>query len=146
MDNNYNNNQNGYQQDGQFQQDKYPQQSYPQQSYPQQNYQQGTYQQTNYQQGMYQQDMYQNSYNQPNLQELDNKATMAMVFGIIGIFFAGIIFGILALVNANACKKAGYSNGKVTAGFVLGIIDLVALALYVVFVFAMLGGAIAASM
>lgn len=69
-----------------------------------------------------------------------------MVFGIVGLFFAGIIFGILALVNANACKKAGYSNGKVTAGFVLGIIDLAALVLYVVIAFAMLGGVIAAAM
>lgn len=130
MNNNYNN-QNGYQQGDQFQQDKYPQQNYPQGSY---------------QQGPYQQDMYQQPYNQGNLQELDNKATMAMIFGIIGIFFAGIIFGILALVNANTCKKAGFSNGKVTAGFVLGIIDLVAMALSVLMAFAMLGGAIAAAM
>lgn len=126
MNNNYNN-QNGYQQGEQFQQEKYPQQNYPQ----------GTYQQT-----YYQQDMYQQPYNQGNLQELDNKATMAMVFGIIGLFFAGIIFGILALVNANACKKAGYSNGKVTAGFVLGILDLVALVIITILtVFAIIGGA-----
>lgn len=98
MDNNYNN-QNGYQQDEQF----------PQESYPQQNYRQGTYQQP---------------YNQ-NLRNLDNKATMAMTFGIIGIFFGNIVFGILALVFANACKNAGFKNGRVTAGFVLGIIDLV---------------------
>lgn len=126
MNNNYNN-QNGYQQGEQFQQEKYPQQNYPQ----------GTYQQT-----YYQQDMYQQPYNQGNLQELDNKATMAMVFGIIGLFFAGIIFGILALVNANACKKAGYSNGKVTAGFVLGILDLAALVIItMLIVFAAMGGA-----
>lgn len=130
MNNNYNN-QNGYQQGEQ----------YPQQNYPQQNYPQGSYQQTYYQQGMYQ-DKSQQPYNQGNLQELDNKATMAMIFGIIGIFFAGIIFGILALVNANACKKAGYSNGKVTAGFVLGIIDLAALVIYILFAFALMGGAI----
>lgn len=123
MNNNFND-QNGYQQD------KYPQQSYPQQSYPQQ--------------GAYQQDMYQQPYNQVN-PDLENKATMAMVFGIIGLFFAGIIFGILALVNANACKKAGYSNGKVTAGFVLGIIDLVALVGYTLLAFALMGGAIMAA-
>lgn len=131
MNNNYNN-QNGYQQGEQFQQEKYPQQNYPQQNYPQ-----GTYQQ-NY----YQQDMYQQPYNQGNIQELENKATMAMVFGIIGFFFAGIIFGILALVNANACKKAGYSSGKVTAGFVLGILDLAAMVIYTLLAFAFLSGAI----
>lgn len=54
-----------------------------------------------------------------------------MVFGIVGLFFAGIIFGILAIVNANACKKAGYTNSKVTAGFVLGIIDIALIALFV---------------
>ena len=54
-----------------------------------------------------------------------------MVFGIIGIFFAGIIFGILAITNANTCKKAGYTNSKVTAGFVLGIIDIALIALFV---------------
>ncbi|MDE6733182.1 MAG: DUF4190 domain-containing protein [Oscillospiraceae bacterium] len=123
MNNNYNN-QNGYQQD----------------KYPQQNYPQGTYQQT-----YYQQDMYQQPYNQGNLQELDNKATMAMVFGIIGIFFAGIVFGILALVNANACKKAGFSNGKVTAGFVLGIIDLAALVVYTMLAFVVFGSVIMAA-
>lgn len=120
MNNNFND-QNGYQQD------KYPQQSYPQQSYPQQ--------------GAYQQDMYQQPYNQVN-PDLENKATMAMVFGIIGFFFAGIIFGILALVNANACKKAGYSSGKVTAGFVLGILDLAAMVIYTLLAFAFLSGAI----
>lgn len=130
MNNNYNN-QNGYQQGEQ---------------YPQGNYPQGSYQQTYYQQGMYQQDKFQQPYNQGNLQELENKATMAMVFGIIGLFFAGVIFGILALVNANACKKAGYSNGKVTAGFVLGILDLVALVIIVLIVFAAMGGAVMSAM
>lgn len=126
MNNNYNN-QNGYQQGEQYAQGNYPQ---------------GSYQQTYYQQGMYQQDKFQQPYNQGNLQELENKATMAMVFGIIGLFFAGVIFGILALVNANACKKAGYSNGKVTAGFVLGILDLVALVIIMLIVFAAMGGAV----
>lgn len=129
---NMNNNQNGYQQGEQFQQEKYPQQNYPQ----------GTYQQ-NY----YQQDMYQQSFNnQVNTQDLENKATMALVFGLIGLFFAGIIFGILALVNANACKKAGYTDGKVTAGFVLGIIDLVALVVIMLVVFGIMGGAVMSAM
>ena len=67
-----------------------------------------------------------------------------MIFGIIGIFFSlfvmpGLIFGILAIVNANTCKKAGYTNGKATAGLVLGIIDLSLIALYYLFFFVMLG-------
>lgn len=69
-----------------------------------------------------------------------------MVFGIIGIFFFGIVFGILALVNANACKKAGYSNGKVTAGFVLGIIDLIGIVVYMIFYFTVFAGILAAYM
>lgn len=131
MNNNYNN-QNGYPQGDQLQQEKYPQQNYPQGSY-QQNY--------------YQQDMYQQSFNnQVNTPDLENKATMALVFGLIGLFFAGVIFGILALVNANACKKAGYTDGKVTAGFVLGILDLVALVVTLLLVvFGIMGGAFMAA-
>ena len=61
------------------------------------------------------------------------------MFGIIGLFFAGVIFGILAIVNANNCKKAGFTNGKVTAGFVLGIIDIALLVVGYLFFFVVLG-------
>ncbi len=108
MNNDYNNNgQQSQQTNNSYQQP--PQQNYNNYQQPYNNYQQP----------------YQNGYDPT----LENKATQAMVFGIIGIFFAGIIFGILAIVNANACRKAGYTNGKVTAGFVLGIIDIAMLAL-----------------
>lgn len=110
MNNDYNNNN---QQQSQQPYNNYQQP--PQQPYN--NYQQPY---NNYQQP------YQNGFDPA----LDSKATQAMVFGIIGLFFAGIIFGILAIVNASACKKAGFTNGKVTAGFVLGIIDLALLVLY----------------
>lgn len=77
-----------------------------------------------YQQPYYQQPYYQNGVDPA----LESKATQAMVFGIIGLFFAGIIFGIIAITTANSCKRAGYTGGKATAGFVLGIIDIVLLA------------------
>lgn len=100
MDNNYNQQNQQYQQPQPYQQQPYQQPQQYQQF--QQPYNQGGYDPT-----------------------LENKANQAMVFGIIGIFIAGIIFGILALVNANACKKVGFTNGKVTAGFVLGILDII---------------------
>ncbi len=65
--------------------------------------------------------------------EAESAATQAMVFGIIGLFFAGIIFGILAIVKANAAKKMGVTGGKVTAGFILGIIDIALLVVMIIF-------------
>lgn len=61
------------------------------------------------------------------------------MFGIIGLFFAGVIFGIIAIVNANTCKKAGFTNGKVTAGLVLGIIDIALLVIQYLVFFSLIG-------
>lgn len=54
----------------------------------------------------------------------------------MGLFFFGLIFGIVAIVNANTCKKAGYSGGKATAGLVLGIIDIIGWAFILLAAFA----------
>lgn len=105
----------------------------------QQQYQQPPYQQQPYQQP------YQQQYQGGVDPALESKATQAMVFGIIGIFIAGIIFGILAIVNASACKKAGYTNGKVTAGLVLGIIDLACMVLWIILANVIVAGAAAAT-
>lgn len=67
----------------------------------------------------------------------DGKATASLVCGIVGLFFAGIILGIIALVQGNKAletTKEGESDYKMAkAGKILGIIDII-------------GGAIAATM
>ena len=54
----------------------------------------------------------------------DNAATGALVCGIVGLFFAGFILGIIAIVQGNKAKRLGYPGGKATAGIVLGVIAL----------------------
>lgn len=58
----------------------------------------------------------------------------ALIFGIIGFFFFGIVFGPLAIVNA---KKAEELNHSATYGKVLGWIDtiLAAVGIVVVIIF-----------
>lgn len=58
-------------------------------------------------------------------------ATSSLVYGILGFFICGPIFGIAAISNANKAKKTIAANpemyegdGLATAGLVLGIIDL----------------------
>jgi hypothetical protein len=66
----------------------------------------------------------------------NGKATTSLVCGIVGLFFAGIILGIIALVQGNKALKTtkeGESDYKMAkAGKILGIIDII-------------GGAIAAA-
>ncbi|WP_428267182.1 DUF4190 domain-containing protein [Haliangium sp.] len=58
-------------------------------------------------------------------------STAALVYGIIGLFFCGLIFGILAISKAKSAKELIANDpryggeGMATAGQVLGIIDLV---------------------
>lgn len=57
-------------------------------------------------------------------------AVASFVCGLIGVFFCGVILGIIAIVQANNAKRAIASDprytgeGLATAGFVLGIIAL----------------------
>jgi len=60
-------------------------------------------------------------------------ATSSLVWGILGFFICGPIFGIVAISNANKAKKLVQQqpdvytgDGIATAGLVMGIIDLVA--------------------
>ena len=55
----------------------------------------------------------------------NSAATSAMVCGIIGLFIAPPIFGIIALAESNKAKKLGYTGGKATAGLVLGMIEVI---------------------
>lgn len=64
-------------------------------------------------------------------------AVASLVWGIVGLFICGVVFGPIAIARASSAKKAMASNptygggGYATAGMVLGIIDLVAFALIV---------------
>lgn len=93
-------------------QSQYP---HPPQSQPQYN---PSYQQPNYP-PYYQQDMY--------MQQLsaNSAANTSLTCGIIGLFVAGFILGIVAVVQSNKAKNLGYVGGKATAGLVLGIIDII---------------------
>lgn len=59
----------------------------------------------------------------------DKAAQMSVIFGIIGILFAGIIFGPLALWQA---KKAEDLNMSATTGKILGWIALIIGVLWIV--------------
>lgn len=66
----------------------------------------------------------------------------SLIFGILGLFFLGIVFGPLAIVKA---KKAEQLNIPATAGKVLGWIDtLFGVAGIIIFV-VLIGGMMAAS-
>jgi hypothetical protein len=64
-------------------------------------------------------------------------AVAALVYGLIGLVFCQIILGPVAIAKASSAKKAMASDptlggyGLATAGFVLGIVDLVLFVLYV---------------
>jgi hypothetical protein len=58
-------------------------------------------------------------------------AKNALIFGIVGLFCFGIIFGPLAIINARRAQNAIAMNpgmtggGMAIAGLVLGIIDII---------------------
>ncbi len=67
--------------------------------------------------------------------KLEKKARNSIIFGIIGLFIAGIIFGILAIIaGAKAvklakaspdCPDAEKKRKKGTIGIVLGVLDII---------------------
>jgi len=65
----------------------------------------------------------------------NSAATASLVCGIIGLFIAGLILGIIAIVQGNKAKRLGYVGGKATAGITLGVIGLAAWAFIVIFLF-----------
>jgi hypothetical protein len=66
-------------------------------------------------------------------------AVSSLVFGILGLLVCGVIFGIVAISKSKTAKEHIRSDprytgeGLATAGFVLGIIDLIAWALILMF-------------
>ena len=76
---------------------------------------------------MPQQAYYQPPYQQPQYVQkhpAESLATASMVCGIVGLFMAGLVLGIIAIALGSKAKKMGYAGGRATAGIVLGIIAL----------------------
>ena len=71
-------------------------------------------------------------------EQASKTATSSLVCGIIGLFVAGIILGIVAIAQGNKAKQLGYQGGKATAGIVLGIIDIVLLVLLLIVRYSMM--------
>ncbi|MCL2855036.1 MAG: DUF4190 domain-containing protein [Defluviitaleaceae bacterium] len=71
----------------------------------------------------------------------DGKATLAMVMGILSIFF-GPLFGILGLVFAGQAKKEGNAGGKLTAAYVCSCVGLSVWVLFVMPFMACVGCAV----
>ena len=101
---------------------------------PQYNYQA----QQNYQGQQYYRDQ-QNRYNHQSYyldehheRAANSAATASLVCGIIGFFIAGLILGIVAIVQGNKAKRLGYPGGKATVGVVLGVIDIIIWAIIMV--------------
>jgi hypothetical protein len=69
----------------------------------------------------------------------------ALVFGILGLFFCGIVFGILAITKAREANAAIQFNpryggkGMATAGMVLGILALILWAFGVIYYVSQMG-------
>jgi hypothetical protein len=67
----------------------------------------------------------------------------SLIFGIVGIFFLGVVFGPLAIINAN---KAEAMHHSATPGKVLGWIATIWSAIsIVIFIFIMIGLAAAST-
>ena len=71
-------------------------------------------------------------------EQASKTATSSLVCGIIGLFVAGIILGIVAIAQGNKAKQLGYQGGKATAGIVLGLIDIVLLVLLLIVRYSMM--------
>lgn len=72
----------------------------------------------------------------------DKAAQLSLIFGIVGLFIAGIVFGPLAIWQASKAEKM---NKSATPGKVLGWIDLVFGIGQIVLFFVVVGSLFAAS-
>lgn len=69
-------------------------------------------------------------------------AQSSLIFGIIGLFFLGIVFGPLAIVNANKAEKL---NIPATGGKILGWIDTIFGIIGIIVFIVVIGGMVAVS-
>lgn len=80
--------------------------------------------------------MHATGYSPENL-EAKKAGETALIFGIVGLFILGLVFGPLAIINANKAERMGH---PATAGKVLGWLSTILSALGVVaFLFVMIG-------
>ena len=75
---------------------------------------------------------YQQNYYYPQKHPGESAATGALVCGIIGLFFLGLVLGIIAIVQGRKAVRLGYPGGKATAGIVLGVISLIGWAIIMI--------------
>jgi len=76
-------------------------------------------------------------------EQMEKKAKGGLVMGIIGLFIAGLILGILAIIFGSKarkyakenpdCEKAAASKTKGTIAIVLGVLDIIGGALVIAF-------------
>ncbi len=69
------------------------------------------------------------------LQEANKHANYSIICGIIGLLLFGIILGVAALFYGKKARDADPSNNKATLGIILGVIDIIAWAYMMFFVF-----------
>lgn len=78
----------------------------------------------------------------PQQVEADKASQMSLIFGILGLFFLGIVFGPIAIVQANKAEKLGRAA---TAGKVLGWIAAIGGVIGLIVFVVMIGGLFAAA-
>jgi len=77
-------------------------------------------------------------YAPPTARRSSGKAVAALVLGLVGLFLFGVVTGILAVIFAVLAKKdislqPGLGgSGMATAGLILGIIDIVGWAIWLI--------------
>jgi len=76
---------------------------------------------------------------QQTAQPGNGAATVSLICGIVGLFFFGLILGIIAIIQGNSARKQGYVGAKATIGIVLGILDVVFGVVGVLFMIAIIG-------
>jgi hypothetical protein len=79
------------------------------------------------------QEVYYQQVIQQNEQAAKKAANTSLTCGIVGLFFAGLIFGIIAISQGNKAKRLGYTGKNASTGITLGIISIIAWALIVYF-------------
>jgi len=60
---------------------------------------------------------------------------VALICGIVGLFIAGLILGVIAITQGAKAKAMGHTGGKATAGIVLGVIDIVGWIIIIMYLF-----------
>jgi len=81
---------------------------------------------------------FQNNYQFEQSRAANSAANVSLISGILGIFLAGLILGVFAIVKGRKARRLGYVGAKATAGIFLGVFDVVfwAFAVYLLYEYA----------